>query len=74
MDTASLVGQWQRLGEEVKSRLRREGPALVNRLCASRSLRRLAADAGLSPSYLCLVRTGRQVISPDAYLKLVGRV
>lgn len=47
-----------------------EGPRLINQLSALSSLRSVAADAGLSPTYLSQVKNGKIILSQGAYLKL----
>lgn len=47
-----------------------EGPEIVKALTAFSSLRQLAYEVGLSPTYLSQVKNGKVVISPAAFVKL----
>lgn len=58
--------------EYIRSRLTKEGPALIREMIGNtRGVRWLASRSGFSPTYLCRVRSGKNQISREAYLKLV---
>lgn len=59
---------------DVKTQLRREGPRLIKKFCADDSLRELARQTGLSPTYLSSVKNKKSVISLVAFALLDGVV
>lgn len=71
---AAAVAGWIKSGERVRQSLKSKGPLVVKQACATKSLRELSRRAGLSPTYLSRVATGQAVISPGAFLKVVGEI
>lgn len=69
---AATVDAWLAKSHRIKTLLRKHGPtAIESRLREGGSLRQLAERVGLSPTYLSNVRTGKDTISPAAFVKLV---
>ena len=69
----SLAERVQLLLDEtkiVKERLRVEGPRMINTMLEERSLRSIARESGLHPTYLSNVRNGHRFISPKAFIVL----
>lgn len=62
----ALQKQWKR----AKLALANEGLAVLRTLLKQYTLREIGRRTELSPTYLSQVKNGRQVISPDAFVKL----
>lgn len=67
-----LVRQWVDRGEEIRAVLDSDGPETVERLMMmGYSLRGIARETHLSPTYLSQVKNDQSRISPTAYLSLL---
>lgn len=47
-----------------------EGPLLIERLTAHKSLRQLARETGFSPTYLSQVSSGKVILNERAFVRL----
>lgn len=63
------IKQWKK----TKVAMERMAPRMIERLLEVQSLRSLARDMELSPTYLSQVRNGNTPISPEVFLKIERR-
>lgn len=67
---ANRVNDWIEESGDIREGLDHYGHRLVESMCVGRTLRQLARDSGLSPTYLSQVNNERVIISPHAFARL----
>ena len=69
-DFRERVRDWLDERNAINKGLEFDGPRLIRRLLLSRSLRGLARESKLSPTYLSRVADGSILISPGSFIRL----
>lgn len=68
-EVSEAINDWRK----AKKQMEHLAPMMIEKLMEVQSLRSLARDMELSPTYLSQVRNGKTPISPDAFLKIERR-